>query len=152
MSIRLPNLPERFAFLGRVEIIKAGIGRFWPHPERLLLEHYGLKYEPDLILVGFLPNDIVDTILGVEAVQSTRYGYLVTREAKQLGDIPIWLYIHSHFFRVLFSRIMSHVHQRRYEFRSNEIFKDGHCNSEGYHVIADTVYAEIMGRKLIRTA
>jgi hypothetical protein len=37
----------------RVEIIKAGVSRYFPEPERILLEHYGVPFSPDLILVGF---------------------------------------------------------------------------------------------------
>lgn len=37
----------------KIEIIKAGIGGYSAEPERILLQYYGVKYEPDLILVGF---------------------------------------------------------------------------------------------------
>jgi len=38
----------------KVEIIKAGISRFFPEPERIYFEHYGIQYKPDLVMVGFL--------------------------------------------------------------------------------------------------
>jgi len=88
-----------------VEIIKAGIPRYFPEPERLLLEHYGLQYEPDLILVGFLPNDVIDTTLGLEAVQLSGSGYLVRGGAST--DTINWLYINSHLFRIILRYYLS---------------------------------------------
>ena len=49
---------------GKVEVINLGIPRYWPDPEALVLEHYGLHYQPDLVLVGVLPNDFLDTRIG----------------------------------------------------------------------------------------
>lgn len=83
-----------------VEIIKAGIPRFFPESERLLLEHYGLDFKPDLILIGFLPNDIIDTSLGIDAVRVSGSGYLI--RTGEFGEIASWLYIHSYVFRIVF--------------------------------------------------
>lgn len=77
-----------------VEVIKAGIPRFFPVPERLLLEHYGLSLDPDLVVVGFVPNDVSDTSLGLEAVTRTDDGYLMSREATELGRCGRWLFLH----------------------------------------------------------
>jgi len=85
----------------RIEIIKAGIPRFWPEPERLLLQLYGLRYSPDLIMVAFLANDVLDTFEGIHALRVTKDGALRTGEAEQLGDFGAWLYIHSHAARIV---------------------------------------------------
>ena len=77
----------------RIEIIKAGIPRYFPEPERILLEKYGMNYSPDLILVGFLPNDVIDTYLGIDAVVVHKSGYLTTRESKEIGKFGMLLYI-----------------------------------------------------------
>ena len=51
-----------------VEIIKAGISRFYPESERILFEQYGVHYSPDLVVIGFVPNDVIDACLGIDAV------------------------------------------------------------------------------------
>jgi lysophospholipase L1-like esterase len=83
----------------RVEIIKAGIPRYFAEPEKLLLKHYGLNYQPDLVTVGFLPNDIIDTYLGMDAVRVHKSGFLVRRDAGEMGQFGTWLFTRSHFFR-----------------------------------------------------
>jgi len=92
---------ERMLRLDRpVEIVKAGQPRYWTEPERLLLETVGVKYHPDLVLVGFTPNDVTDTYLGTSAVK-VRDGYLVSRDAYDLGHTGVWLYVHSGAARLL---------------------------------------------------
>jgi lysophospholipase L1-like esterase len=88
-----------------VEIIKAGIPRFFPESERLLLEHYGLDFEPDLILIGFLPNDIIDTSLGLDAVRVSGSGYLI--RTGEFSEIVSWLYVHSYVFRIVLRQYIS---------------------------------------------
>lgn len=82
----------------RVEVINAGQCRYWPEPERILLETIGVKFKPDIILVAFNVGDVSDTYEGINFAE-VRKGYLVTREAYELGDIGIWCYTHSHLFR-----------------------------------------------------
>ena len=83
-----------------VEVIKAGIPRYWPEPERLLLEHYGIEYSPDLIVVAFLPNDVLDTYNGLKELAVTQ-GFLIQHGLKSFGAIGVWLYVHSQLFRNL---------------------------------------------------
>ena len=90
----------------KVEIIKAGVARFFPAPERQLLETLGLRFQPDLILVGFTPNDLIDTCLGLEAITVDESGFLMTREARQLGRVGLQLYLHSEFARLLLSKVL----------------------------------------------
>ena len=84
---------------GKVEVINLGIPRYWPDPEALVLEHYGLHYQPDLVLVGVLPNDFLDTRIGTNI--RVRDGYLVSSRARALGAVGQWLYVHSHAVRVV---------------------------------------------------
>jgi hypothetical protein len=62
----------------------------------MLLEKYGLSYRPDLVIVGVLPNDVVDTYFGIDAVRADLTGFLWTREAKELGDVGAMIYRRSH--------------------------------------------------------
>jgi lysophospholipase L1-like esterase len=95
------KLNDRQGVHPQIEIIKAGIPRFWPEPERLLLQHYGAQFSPDLIIVAFLPNDVLDTFDGLHALRVTKDGALRTAEAEQLGDSGTWLYIHFHSARIV---------------------------------------------------
>lgn len=68
-----------------VEIIKAGVPRFFPEPARQMLEQYGLAFRPDLVLVEFHPNDVIDTALGRDAIAvSPEGGYLVSRQLLEM--------------------------------------------------------------------
>lgn len=69
----------------RIEVINAGQSRYWPEPERILLETIGIKFKPDIILVGFNAGDVSDTYEGMNYIQ-VRQGYLITREAYGLGN------------------------------------------------------------------
>jgi lysophospholipase L1-like esterase len=99
-------LNERLTGRPTVEMINAGIPRYWPEPERMFLEHYGLAYEPDIVLVAFVPNDVVDTHVGLQGLTVSQ-GFLVTRGLDPFGGAGIWLYRHSQVFRILFSRYLS---------------------------------------------
>ncbi len=99
-------LNERTGEHPRVEILKFGIGRYFPEAERLLLEHYGLDYHPDLVLVAFVPNDVVDTVLGIDAVKVSPSGFLQSKESKRVGKLGEWLYLHSHLSRILIRKYL----------------------------------------------
>jgi lysophospholipase L1-like esterase len=88
----------------RVEIIKAGIGGFAPHAERLLVEHEGMAYQPDLILVGFNETDIVETHIGIEETRLYS-GFLKNAQAKRFGYTRTWLILHSHLARLVHGRL-----------------------------------------------
>lgn len=121
-------LNNRAGIHPRVEIIKAGIPRYVPQPERILLEMYGLQFRPDLVLVGFLPNDVIDTSQGLDAAKVDRSGYLMTREAKELGHSGMQIYRHSAFGRLLLKRYVEWQIQRKYPSREGELFRSG-----GFH-------------------
>ena len=113
-----------------IEIIKAGIPRFFPEPERLLLEYYGWSYDPDLVLVAFVPNDVIDTYYGLNAM-SVCDGFLLTSHgARLIGSCPnlvLALYKSSHAFRLLLSRVVSHRLDRDRPVRWHDIYTaDGH--------------------------
>ena len=114
-----------------VEIIKAGIPRFFPEPERLLLEYYGWSFDPDLVLVAFVPNDVIDTYYGLNAM-SVCDGFLLTSHgARLIGSCPnlvLALYKSSHAFRLLLSRVVSHRLDRDRPVRWPDIYK-----ADGFH-------------------
>jgi len=105
------------------EVIKCGIPRFFPEPERILLEHEGLEYDPDLILVAFVPNDIMDTYMGVQSVVVDDSGYLRRWEARRVGTAGVFLYRHSHVFRLLFRKHLDRQVKKRFTIDWAEVFK-----------------------------
>jgi lysophospholipase L1-like esterase len=88
----------------RVEVINAGVYRYFPEAERILLERYGVNFSPDLVIVAFLPNDVVDTRLGLDAIKINESGQLVTREGAGAGRLKTFLYTNSHVFRIAYNR------------------------------------------------
>lgn len=112
----------------KVEIVKAGVPRFYPETERRLLEHYGLAYEPDLVVVGLTPNDVSDTVFGVDAVTTDASGFLKTQEAKALGPLGHWLFLNSHAARIALGDYIRHKSAARHPVRWEEIFRD-----DGFH-------------------
>ncbi|MFH1842317.1 MAG: SGNH/GDSL hydrolase family protein [bacterium] len=129
-----------------VEIIKAGIGRYFPEPERMLLEHYGLRYEPDLIVVAFVPNDVIDTYRGIDAVALEESGYLCTREAKRLGKVGVYLYLHSHLGRIFITRYVQQHIAAECQPRPAQIFRQ-----DGYHE-QDWLTVEAEYEKMVQLA
>ena len=84
-----------------VEIVKAGINGYFPTSQRMLLENYGIRYRPDLVIVGFLPNDVYDTWMGLDAIVLSKEGWLTSRNATELGGAGMWAYRRSHAARVV---------------------------------------------------
>jgi lysophospholipase L1-like esterase len=106
-----------------VEIVKLGIPRFFPEPERALLEHYGMPFSPDLILVAFVPNDVADTALGLDAIGTDEAGRLRTRESLALGRTGIFLFEHSHVFRILLGKYVEYQTARNQPVQWPDIYR-----------------------------
>jgi hypothetical protein len=87
-------------------VINLGLPRYFPAAERLVLEQVGVRFDPDLVLVGVTPNDVVDTFLGLDAVTVHESGYLVPRAAQHLGQFAITLFLHSQLARMVLARTL----------------------------------------------
>ena len=106
-SVYLSLLGERVDRPGqRVDVINLGIPRYFTEAQRLVLELYGGQLQPDVVTLGFVPNDIVDTRLGLDGVGVSPDGWLVSADGaealSELGPGLMWLYRNSHTFRVFF--------------------------------------------------
>ncbi len=121
-------LNERPARTVRVEIIKLGLPRYFPEPERLVLQHYGLQFQPDLVMVGVLPNDVVDSRLGLDDLTPAPHGFLLSPAARRLGESGAWLYIRSRFLRILLGRWIAFAGQRERPVQWRDVYKD-----DGFH-------------------
>lgn len=97
LEVALNEHPE---VAGNIEVIKAGMGRFFPEPERILLEGLGVRFQPDLVIVGFVANDVVDSCLGLDGVIVDDSGNLRNAAAANLGPVSAWLNEHSHVARM----------------------------------------------------
>ncbi|MFC1646438.1 SGNH/GDSL hydrolase family protein [Candidatus Omnitrophota bacterium] len=118
-----------------IEIIKAGTGGYSPESERLMLQHYGVKYHPDLILVGFLANDVYDAYVGLGARTVSEDGYLTTNEAAQLGRIGKWLFIHSHLFRIALTKYVNNQIKMKYDIEWAEVWYENLRSDKAWRVI-----------------
>ncbi|MCB9746968.1 MAG: hypothetical protein H6755_01005 [Candidatus Omnitrophica bacterium] len=105
----------------QVEIIKAGIPGYFPEPERMLLEHYGVEFKPDFILVGFLANDIMGTHLGIDYMSLDKQGHLKTKEAQTLGRLGSFLYIHSHVARIFLHKYVEYIQDSKYKLKIYDV-------------------------------
>jgi len=123
LSVLEKQLDARSGDHPKIEIIKAGIPNFAPEAQRLLLEHYGSQFEPDLILVDFSPAIVVDVFFGSQAIRVSKLGYLTTREAAELGEAAIWLYVHSHAARILLRKYVRHETGKGCKHDWSEVYK-----------------------------
>jgi len=102
-----------------IEIIKGGVPRSFPEHQKKLLKYYAAKFKPDLILIGFTPNDIADTYFGLEAVTVSKNGYLLSDDAQKIGDVGMWLYLNCHSCRIVLQFYMGILKKRIPKFQSS---------------------------------
>jgi hypothetical protein len=100
------------------------VSRFFPEPERVLLEKLGIDYHPDLVLVGFTANDVFDTCLGPDAIAVAADGSLMTSPASELGPAGAALYEHSHAARIVLRAWVSRNFLRRCPYGPG-VYRDG---------------------------
>ena len=139
----LARLEERLNARGpghsRVEVVNAGIPSFFPEAERLLLEHYGLPLSPDLVVVGFVANDVLDTYLGLEAIEVLPDGRIVTthgaRLLADLGPGMLTLYEHWHSFRIPVRRWLTARIANERPVRPEEVFREGGFHEEAWREV-----------------
>ena len=136
-------LNDRSSVHPKIEVIKAGIPRYYPETQRILLQHYGKNYTPDLIIVGFVPNDVIDTHYGLDAVVLDRSGYLKTKVANDMGFFGHMLYNNSHLLRIILRRVTAYRMSQIYDPKWEEVFV-----ADGYHeddwISIENEYSEIV--------
>ncbi|MEI8343169.1 MAG: GDSL-type esterase/lipase family protein [Verrucomicrobiota bacterium] len=111
-----PKIIERkLAQLGRkAEVMNTGISGFGTAEELAFLENEGLKYKPDVVVLGWYANDPDDNVKsGMFAVEN---GQLVPRKYEHVPGVSIlnainripplrWASEHSWFYSLLFNHI-----------------------------------------------
>jgi hypothetical protein len=97
----------RNSFGPHVQVVNAGTGGWEPFQYAQYFEHYGYRFEPDLILIGFfVGNDSYDDKTKAEQLYTAIDGHVVSREeaAKPFIRAKVFLYDHSHIARLLLNR------------------------------------------------
>lgn len=123
------RLAERDGEHPPVQVVKAGIPRFFPETERLYLEHYGAAFDPDLVLVVFVPNDVIDTHMGLDAIRVLPDGRLVSnygaRLLARLGPTALFVYERLHVARIPMRWYLQTQVANESPARWDEVFRDG---------------------------
>jgi hypothetical protein len=87
----------------KIEVINTGIGGHSPWQYAQYLEHYGLEFKPDLVVVGlFVGNDVIVDRFSLEQTQTAVMGRRIRREsaADPLIETKVFLYENSHIARM----------------------------------------------------
>lgn len=94
--------------LGRpVEIVNSGVGGWQPFQYAEYYEHYGRRFEPDAVLIGFfVGNDTYDDYTSVEQTQTAVLGRRVSRTeaSSPFIGLKVLAYTHSHLARLILGR------------------------------------------------
>ena len=91
----------------RIQVINSGVGGWGPFHYAQYFEHYGYRFEPDLILVGFfVGNDTFESATSVEQLDSAVLGHRVSPRAatRPFIKLQVFLYDHSNLARLLLNR------------------------------------------------
>ncbi len=86
----------------RVEVVDSGVGGWSPFQYAQYYEHYGWKFEPDMVVVGFfVGNDTYKEHTKVEDLKTAVLGRRVRRKsaAGRFIRLKVFLYTHSHIAR-----------------------------------------------------
>ena len=105
----------------RIEVINTGVGGWGPFEYAQYYEHYGRKFDPDLIVLGFfVGNDILETDKGFR--NTAILGRRISREKAigRLVKLKVWLHVHSHLARL----VMLRRDDERIEESDCEVFPD----------------------------
>lgn len=125
LAVMERQLNARAGVHPRVETVRAGVPRYFPQTQRIWLERHGLAFQPDLVLVGFLPNDVYDTLEGLDAIAVDPSGYLKTREARALPSWITWVFRFSHAGRLAVRTALNLRHRGDPGPQWNEVYRAG---------------------------
>jgi hypothetical protein len=90
----------------RIEVVNAAVGGWAPYHYARYFEHYGIEYQPDLVLVAFfVGNDTYAWHAAFNDLKTAVQGRRVSQEAAsaRLIGLKVFLYDNSHLFRRIFT-------------------------------------------------
>ena len=110
------QLEERLNKQGfNVQVLAFGMGGFGTDQEYMLLKKYALKYDPDLVILTFVPNDISNNVLELDQNPAKPYfdlsenGHLLHKPFRPMPDhSDSWksfLFINFHTIRFLYFKL-----------------------------------------------
>jgi lysophospholipase L1-like esterase len=82
-----------------VQSLNGGVNGYGTANELARLEELGPEVSPDLVLLGFFPNDYADNLLGATGAYAVRDGYLFDLASEEWFH-EHWLARHSHLWRL----------------------------------------------------
>jgi hypothetical protein len=82
-----------------VQSLNGGVNGYGTANELARLEELGPEVSPDLVLLGFFPNDYADNLLGATDAYTVRDGYLFDLASEEWFH-EHWLARHSHLWRL----------------------------------------------------
>ena len=82
-----------------VQSLNGGVNGYGTANEMARLEELGLEVSPDLVLLGFFPNDYADNLFGATGAYTVRDGYLFDLAAEEWYH-EHWFARHSHLWRL----------------------------------------------------
>ena len=92
---------------GSAEVINAAVGGWEPFQYAQYYEHYGWKFSPDLILIGFfVGNDTYNLMTEVRHSSTAILGRRISRRATldRLIHLKVFMYTHSNIARLILNK------------------------------------------------
>jgi hypothetical protein len=112
------------------DVINTGVSGFSTAEELVFLENEGIRYHPDVIVLGFFANDLDDNVKADlfrleegELVTNSFIHAPATRILKHINNVPPlrWLSQHSYLYSVLFNRAWDFAKRRLLEKKTQSI-------------------------------
>lgn len=145
-----------------VEVYNTGISGFSNAEELLYLENEGIRYSPDIVVLGFYANDFEDNVktnlfeLRAEKLFAKSKEYIPGVGIQDLiYSLPLvkWLGENSFFYSLLFNYSWNYYKQLQYEKRVQELKLNTVSQTdmhECYKPVSDlTSYQELLARKIL---
>lgn len=107
---------------GKAEVINAGVSGFSTAEELVFLENEGVKYNPDVVVLGFFANDFEDNIKAglfelddqnrlIERKYEHIPGVRIQNAIYSIPGVP-WLSENSYFYSLLFNNLWNFFKER----------------------------------------
>ena len=110
-EIYLKRLEERlnkFDSVNKFEVLNFGVGGYNTEQELAILRERALKYQPDLVILGYSLNDIFSP---VDISSDLKFSF------------KVFFYSHSHLFRLLYKRIVNSQRKISYTGELRSLYK-----------------------------
>ena len=123
------------------EVLNAGVSGFSTAEELVLLENEGLKYNPDVVVLGFFANDFEDNLkAGLFGLDSQ--GQLTEEKYEHIPGVRIqniiysipsvrWLSENSYFYSMLFNTVWNYFKARLGEAATQQVDTKGRPAAKG---------------------